>query len=62
MRAGTDDVASAYRVVPTATPQYSVVVLWDQQTGAPEYYTMPGFNFGLASAVPQFNRVTHGIR
>ena len=62
MLSGTDDLADAYRHIPNATPQYSVFALWrpaDPEEGWPGgvvYFTLPGFNFGLASAVPQFNR------
>ena len=60
MAGGTDDVASAYRHVPTADPRWTVVVSLGPQ-GEPEYYTLPGFNFGLKAAVPQFNRVTEAF-
>jgi hypothetical protein len=60
MAGGTDDVASAYRHVPTADPRWTVVVLLGPQ-GEPEYFTLSGFNFGLKAAVPQFNRVTEAL-
>ena len=60
MAGGTDDVASAYRHIPTADPRWTVVVLLGPQ-GEPEYFTLPGFNFGLRAAVPQFNRVTEAV-
>ena len=56
MRGGTDDLANAYRHVGTNAPNMTVVALGDAE-GRTEYYTLPGFNFGLKSAVPQFNRV-----
>jgi hypothetical protein len=59
LEAGTDDVASAYRVCLTSTPQYTVVCQWDPWAGEVKYLTMPGFNFGLKSAVVQFNRIPH---
>ena len=37
-----------------------MVVLLGPQ-GEPEYFTLPGFNFGLRAAVPQFNRVTEAV-
>ena len=56
MRAGTDDVGSFYRVVPCSEPQYTVVakVVGEHV----RYFTMPGFNFGLASAPNQCCRVS----
>ena len=54
---GTDDMADAYRHVPCATPQYTVFSLWSSELGRAVFFTLPGFNFGLASAVPQFNRL-----
>ena len=43
--------------MPNATPQFSVVCLWSPSLGAAVFFTMPGFNFGLSAAVPQFNRL-----
>ena len=57
MAGGTDDLKDAYRHVPTNAPHMTVVVMGDAE-GCPQYFTLPGFNFGLKSAVPQFNRVT----
>ena len=57
MRSGTDDLADAYRHIPTRSPQYTVVALWSPTEKEVRYFTLPGFNFGLKSAVPQFNRV-----
>ena len=60
MRSGTDDLADAYRHVPTRSPEFTVVALWDPEAeggGAVRYFTLAGFNFGLKSAVPQLNRV-----
>ena len=54
---GTDDVDSAYRRVLTATPGYTVVAVWDPTVGRVRYITLPGFNFGLVSAVLFFNAV-----
>ena len=46
MTSGTDDLENAYRHVPTNAPHHTVVALSDGQGGV-EYYTLPGFNFGL---------------
>ena len=54
---GTDDLADAYRHIPTRSPQWTVVALWSPEEQAVRYFTLPGFNFGLKAAVPQFNRV-----
>ena len=56
MASGTDDLKDAYRHAPTEQPQYSVVAQL-APSGEVEYFTMPGFNFGISSAVPQFNRM-----
>ena len=53
---GTDDLADAYRHVPCSQPEYTVVVIIDPVSRQPAYFTMGGFNFGLKSAVLQFNR------
>jgi hypothetical protein len=57
MAGGMDDLKDAYRHVPTNTPHMTVVVMGDAD-GRAQYFMLPGFNFGLKSAVPQFNRVT----
>lgn len=57
MSGGTEDLADAYRHVPTCSPQFTCVVL-EGPNGEPTYFTLPGFNFGLRAAVPQFNRFT----
>jgi len=38
-------------------PQYTVVALLDPESGQVRYFPMPGFPFGLKSAVVAFNRV-----
>ena len=53
---GTDDLADAYRHVPSDDPRATCVVLAHPETKVPLYFTLPGFNFGLKSAVMQFNR------
>jgi hypothetical protein len=55
MAHGTDDIDSAYRRVPTGHPSYGVVAQLDPK-GRVAYFIVPGLNFGLASAVNQFNR------
>ena len=55
MESGNDDLKDAYRHSPTAEPEWSVVAQ-AAPGGGVEYFTMPGFNFGVSSAVPQFNR------
>ena len=57
MSLATDDLASAYRVFPCSTPGQTVFVQRNPETGKAAYFTMSGFNFGLASAVNQFNRL-----
>lgn len=59
MEGGTEDLPDAYRYCPARDPRYTTVCLLNP-SGAIEYYTMGGFNFGLASAVPQFNRMPEG--
>ena len=57
MALGTDDVEAAYRRLPCATPQFSVVALLDPHTGMVAYFTVPGLCFGLTASVNQFNRL-----
>ena len=54
---GTDDVASAYRKVVNAEPEYTSVALTNPSTGKVSFFEVPGFNFGLKSAVVAFNSV-----
>ena len=56
MAGGTDDLADAYRHVPCSDPRFTCVTLAHPETGEPVYFTLPGFNFGLKSAVLNFNR------
>ena len=56
MALGTDDIEAAYRRLPCATPQYSVVALLDPQSGRVAYFVVPGLCFGLTASVNQFNR------
>jgi hypothetical protein len=57
VRGGTDDVASAYRKVVNAQPHLTIVALINPHTGNVAYFEVPGFNFGLKSAVVAFNSV-----
>jgi len=55
LRVGTDDIASAYRVLLSASPQYNVAAVWqpraeDGSGGHVSYFALRGFNFGLKSA------------
>ena len=52
------DLAMAYRTVPTSQPWYTAIGFFNptSRPPAPEYYWLPGHNFGLASAVVNFNR------
>ena len=56
MRHGTNDLKSAYRRVPTAQPEYTVVAVWNDDAKRVEYCEVWGLNFGLLSAVTTFNR------
>ena len=53
---GTDDIASAYRMIPCAHPQYTVVCLSQPGSGRASFFLLPGLNFGLACAPVHFNR------
>lgn len=59
--AGTEDMADAYRHLPCARPDMTVFCMWDPDQGRVAYFTLPGFNFGLKSAVLQFNRAAETI-
>ena len=52
------DLAMAYRTVPTSQPWYTAVGFFDPLSvpPGPRYYYLPGHNFGLVSAVVNFNR------
>ena len=56
MLLGTEDLASAYRRVPVWQPEYTVVALKDP-SGELKFFIVPGHNFGLLSAVLNFNTV-----
>ena len=54
---GTDDIDAAYRRVLNATPGFTVVAAFNPTAGRTQYFVLPGFNFGLVSAVIYFNAV-----
>jgi len=55
---GLDDVEKAYRRMAALDAAATVVAIWDTNVfpNRVTYWTMPGHNFGLASAVLSFNR------
>jgi hypothetical protein len=57
MRHGTGDLFAAYRRVPTSQPEYTVVAVYCYECNPPavRYCDVPGHNFGLTSAVVNFN-------
>ena len=57
MWCGMDDLEAAYRRVPNANPGYTVVAVWNPVDKKVVYFKLPGFNFGLVSAVVSFNRL-----
>ena len=59
--AGTEDLSDAYRHVPTSAPEFTVVALWSPGDEDVRFFTLPGFNFGLKAAVPQFNRYAETV-
>jgi hypothetical protein len=56
MRHGTNDLRAAYRKVPTSQPQYTLAACWDDDEDDVKLVAVPGHNFGLTSAVLNFNR------
>ena len=52
------DLSMAYRTIPTSQPWYTAIGFYNPSARPPkpEYYWLPGHNFGLASAVVNFNR------
>jgi hypothetical protein len=56
MKHGTNDLRAAYRHVPTSQPQYTCVAVWNSESKKVVYCDVPGHNFGLKSAVVNFNR------
>ena len=59
-----DDINGAYRKVGNSEPWYTVFIVWNPTPGSEghRYFKVPGFNFGLKSAVTGFNRVTRRLR
>ena len=57
------DLTMAYRTVPSAQPWFTCFGHLDtgRDPPAPSYYFLPGHNFGLASAVLNFNRYAETI-
>jgi hypothetical protein len=56
MQHGTNDLRAAYRHVPTSQMQYTCVAVWNSDAKKVVYCEVPGHNFGLKSAVVNFNR------
>lgn len=56
LRGGTEDVEAAYRRILSASPGATVFCLPDPETGEPCFFSLPGLNFGLASAPVSFSR------
>ena len=56
MQHGTMDLKAAYRRVPTSQPEYTCVAVLNTDSDKVVICDVPGHNFGLASAVPNFNR------
>lgn len=50
------DLSAAYRTIPSAQPWLTSFAFYDPAAGRPQYYWLPGHNFGLTSAVLNFNR------
>ena len=59
MIAGTEDWPNAYRAIPCSQPQYTCVALLNPDTNEVAWFTLPGFNFGLKSAVYQESAFRH---
>ena len=57
------DLAMAYRTIPVSQPWFTAFVHLDTTVvpAAPRYYFLPGHNFGLSSAVVNFNRYAEYI-
>ena len=52
---GFDDMDSAYRRIPTATPWFTVFGIWSFKKQRVHYYYMNGHNFGQRASVLNFN-------
>ena len=53
----TEDIQHAYRVLGGRAPCFATVAQWDPERNQVAFFIVPGLNFGLKSAVNQFNRV-----
>ena len=51
----TDDLRKAYRFLPVAHMEYTVICIQDPDTRQACFFVVPGHNFGLLSAVVNFN-------
>jgi hypothetical protein len=56
MRHGCQDLKAAYRHVPTSQPEYTCVAVINTDEDEVQICEVPGHNFGLLSAVCNFNR------
>mmetsp|Transcript_4196 Transcript_4196/g.13022 ORF Transcript_4196/g.13022 Transcript_4196/m.13022 type:complete len:120 (-) Transcript_4196:30-389(-) len=56
--AGTEDIEAAYRRMPCSQPWYTIFAILDPTTSQVVFFRLQGFNFGLKSAVVQFNRLS----
>ena len=56
---GVDDMANAYRRVPSGQLNYSIVAVCHPASGAVQYHQIYGLNFGLSASVSQFSRLPH---
>ena len=55
LKIGTDDIASAYRILVSGQPQYTIAAVWkpvlfDGDVAGVRYFVLRGFNFGLKCA------------
>jgi len=55
---GSEDEDTAFRRVPTAQPEMTVVALYSPEQGEVVFHQVFGYNFGLVSSVLNFNRVS----
>ena len=57
----TDDLRKAYRFLPVAHMEYTVICIQDPDTRQACFFVVPGHNFGLLSAVVNFNSFSRFI-
>ena len=68
LRLGTDDIASAYRILVSARPEYNVAAVWkpaslcEDSAGKVCYFALRGFNFGLKCAPGLVPRAVRSLR